>query len=142
MEENNITNEEESINILKRDFGKVLSNEDFNDISNMILCTKTNVDYEEIKKYKNADLLHDLDMVSFIDYETMKANDVKIRSEKDNIPVEVFYKQKLSYYEKLMDSGVFISSKYKRYNNIASENIKIYIDEIKELIEKTQTHVE
>lgn len=139
---NNITNEEESINILKRDFGKVLSNEDFNDISNMILCTKTNVDYEEIKKYKNADLLHDLDMVSFIDYETMKANDVKIRSEKDNIPVEVFYKQKLSYYEKLMDSGVFISSKYKRYNNIASENIKIYIDEIKELIEKTQTHVE
>lgn len=139
---NNITNEEESINILKRDFGKVLSDEDFNDISNMILCTKTNVDYEEIKKYKNADLLHDLDMVSFIDYETMKANDVKIRSEKDNIPVEVFYKQKLSYYEKLMDSGVFISSKYKRYNNIASENIKIYIDEIKELIEKTQTHVE
>ena len=128
---NNITNEEESINILKRDFGKVLSNEDFNDISNMILCTKTNVDYEEIKKYKNADLLHDLDMVSFIDYETMKANDVKIRSEKDNIPVEVFYKQKLSYYEKLMESGVFISSKYKRYNNIASENIKIYIYDIK-----------
>jgi hypothetical protein len=39
-----------------------------------------------------------------------------------------------------MESGVFISSKYKRYNNIASENIKIYIDEIKELIEKTKTH--
>jgi predicted metal-dependent HD superfamily phosphohydrolase len=138
---NNPNNEEESIGILKRDLGKVLSDEDFEDISNMILCTKTNIDYDEIKKYKNADLLHDLDMVSFIDYETMKANDVKIRSEKDNIPVELFYRQKLSYYEKLMESGVFISSKYKRYNNIASENIKIYIDEIKELIEKAQTHV-
>jgi acyl-CoA thioesterase YciA len=138
----NNTNEEESINILKRDFGKVLSQEDFDDVSNIILCTKSNMDYDEIKKYKNADLLHDLDMISFIDYETIKANDVKIRSEKDNIPVEVFYKQKIQYYENLLKTGVFISSKYKKYNNIALENIKTYINEIKELIEKTESCVE
>jgi hypothetical protein len=36
----------------------------------------------------------------------------------------------------------FISTKYKRYNNIALENIKTYINEIKELIEKSESCVE
>lgn len=138
----NITNEEDSIYLLKRDFGKVLSEEEFNDISNMILCTKSSTSYDEIKKCKNADLLHDLDMISFIDYELMKANDVKIRSEKNDIPVETFYKQKLFYYEKLLENGVFISSKYKKYNNIAAENIKIYVDEIKKLLDESSSQME
>ena len=129
-----LKNEEKSIELLRRDFGKVLSEDEFNDISNMIVCTKSSINYDEIKKYKNADLMHDLDLISFIDYETMKANDVKIRSEKDDVEISTFYKRKLNYYNDLLKNGVFISSKYKKYNTIANENIKLYINEIKNLI--------
>jgi acyl-CoA hydrolase len=132
----NENNEEESIKLLNRDLGKLLSEQDLSDISNMILCTKSNIDYEEIKKYKNADLLHDLDMLSFIDYETMKTNDVKIRSEHDNITMEVFLKRKITYYKRLLETGVFVSSKYKKYNNIANENISQYIEELKTMIKE------
>ena len=132
----NENNEEESIKLLNRDLGKLLSEQDLSDISNMILCTKSNIDYEEIKKYKNADLLHDLDMLSFIDYETMKTNDVKIRSEHDNITMEAFLKRKITYYKRLLETGVFVSSKYKKYNSIANENISQYIEELKTMIKE------
>jgi hypothetical protein len=72
----------------------------------------------------------------------MKANDVKIRSEHDGINVEDFYKEKLKFYNRLLKNGVFISSKYKKYNNIAMENIKTYIKENKGLLGEVENGTE
>ena len=135
-ENDNSTNEEDSICLLKRDFGKVLSEEEFNDISNMILCTKSSTSYDEIKKCKNADLLHDLDMISFIDYETMKNNDVKIRTEYSMFSPIDFYQHKINYFNWLFKNGVFISKQYEKYNNIAKQNIKRYSQQIQQLLKQ------
>ena len=129
-------NEEKSIELFLKDWKKVLSNEEINIISSYILSTKTYAKYDEIKKIKYADLVHDLDMMSFIDYETLKANDVKIRSEHENISLLEFYQYKIKYYEMLIENGIFISSQFKKYNTIAIENIKKYKDEINELLIK------
>ena len=132
----NTDNEEKSIELLKRDLGKAISETDLEQISKLILCTKTNYSYEDIKKVKYADLLHDLDMISFIDYDTMTANDVKIKTEYSSITPLDFYKYKLKYFDRLINEGVFISSQYKKYNSIAIENIKRYTKEIEDLIRK------
>jgi hypothetical protein len=66
----------------------------------------------------------------------MKTNDVKIRSEHDSITMEVFLKRKITYYKRLLETGVFVSSKYKKYNNIANENISQYIEELKTMIKE------
>lgn len=135
---NDLNNEENSVNLFNRDFGKIFDKNDVEDIKNMILCTKSNIDYDEIKKIKNADLLHDLDMISFIDYETMKGNDVKIRAEHKDVSVDEFYKNKLEFFKRLIKHGVFISTKYKKYNTIALENIKTYMKEINELLSEVE----
>lgn len=132
----NIDNEEKSIEILERDWKKVLSNDDIEIIKEMILSTKSSITKENICHTKYADLVHDLDMISFIDYETLKANDVKIRSEYENISLLEFYQYKIKYYDNLIKNGVFISTQYKKYNNVAIENIKKYKDEVNELMIK------
>lgn len=132
----NIDNEERSIEILERDWKKVLSNDDIEIIKEMILSTKSSITKENICHIKYADLVHDLDMISFIDYETLKANDVKIRSEYENISLLEFYQYKIKYYDNLIKNGVFISTQYKKYNNVAIENIKKYKDEVNELMIK------
>ena len=132
----NIDNEEKSIEILERDWKKVLSNDDIEIIKEMILSTKSSITKENICHIKYADLVHDLDMISFIDYETLKANDVKIRSEYENISLLEFYQYKIKYYDNLIKNGVFISTQYKKYNNVAIENIKKYKDEVNELMIK------
>lgn len=132
----NINNEEKSIEILERDWKKVLSNDDIEIIKEMILSTKSSITKENICHIKYADLVHDLDMISFIDYETLKANDVKIRSEYENISLLEFYQYKIKYYDNLIKNGVFISTQYKKYNNVAIENIKKYKDEVNELMIK------
>jgi hypothetical protein len=73
-------------------------------------------------------------MISFIDYTTMKNNDVKIRSEYSDFPTHSFYKYKLKYFENLLKNNIFISQQYKQYNGIAKENIKKYMEEIKDLL--------
>lgn len=112
-------NEEKSIEKCKKDFGKILNESDFKDISDLILCTKTQANINDIKKIPYGDLIHDLDMISFIDYTTMKNNDVKIRSEYLEFPTHSFYRYKLKYFENLLKTGVFISPQYQQYNNIA-----------------------
>ena len=85
-------------------------------------------------KCNYAPLLHDLDLVSFIDYETMKNNDVKIRSEYTDVSVIDFFKKKKEFLNYLLDNGVFLSKQYKKYNSIAINNIKKYLEEIELLI--------
>lgn len=131
-----LNNEEESIKVLERDWNKVLSSNDIDVIKEMIFSTKSGVTKENIGQVKYADLVHDLDMISFIDYETLKANDVKIRSEYENISLLDFYEYKIKYYDCLIKNGVFISSQYKKYNNVAIENIKKYQNEIRDLIKE------
>lgn len=136
MDENN---EENSINVLNKDFGKIIDQEDFEDIKNMILSTNKNWKHDEIKEFKNADLLHDLDLISFIDYETMKNNDVKIRTEYNSLSTLEFYEFKLEYFNNLLKDKIFISNNYKKYNSIASSNISNYIEEIKQMIEEIKS---
>lgn len=136
MDENN---EENSINVLNKDFGKIIDQEDFEDIKNMILSTNKNWKHDEIKEFKNADLLHDLDLISFIDYETMKNNDVKIRTEYNSLSTLEFYEFKLEYFNNLLKDKIFISNNYKKYNSIASSNIGNYIEEIKQMIEEIKS---
>lgn len=127
-------NEEKSFETFNKTWGKILTNEDVTYIKNLILCTKTDMDYNEIKKYENGDLIHDLDMCSFINYETMVNNDVKIKTEYSNFSPLEFYEYKLKYFDRLITEGVFISDYFVKYNNVAIENIKKYSDVIKELI--------
>ena len=131
-----IDNQEKSVQLMRRDWGKVFKQEQLNHIQNLILCTKTNADYAEIKTIPYGDLIHDLDMVSFIDYETMKNNDVKIKTEYSMYSPIDFYEHKLKYFQKLLDNGVFISKQYQKYNSIAKDNIKRYSQEIQQLLKQ------
>jgi acyl-CoA thioesterase YciA len=130
----NSDNEEQSVKVFERDFKRAIAQSDMEEISKLILSTNSGVTIDEIKSIKNADILHDLDMMSFIDYETIKANDVKIRSERGDISIEEFYKQKLKYYKKLISDGIFISQKFKKFNSVAVDNVTRYIEDIKALI--------
>lgn len=129
-------NEQRSVEKLKRDWGKIFSQQDIDHIEQLIMCTKTNVDVDYIKKVPYADLLHDIDMISFIDYETMKNNDIKIKAEYSAFSPVDFYQRKLKYFEQLLERNVFISKQYVKYNSIAKQNIKQYIEEIKQLLDK------
>ena len=129
-------NKEECITIFKRDWNKVLTDEEIIPISEYILATKYNKPYDEIKEIKYADLIHDLNMLSFIDYETIKDSDIKIKFEYSHLSPKDFYSFRLKYFKELLKTGVFISSKYKKYNSIAAENIKQYINEIELLIKE------
>lgn len=133
-------NEEKSIEIMRRDFNKILTEDELHYISDLILCTKTDYDYEEIKKVKYADLIHDLDMISFLDYDVMKNNDVKIKSEYLNFSPLDFYKYKSKYFKRLIKDGIFISEQYKPFNALAIENVKRYNKEIKSLIEDLEAN--
>jgi hypothetical protein len=75
-------------------------------------------------------------MISFIDYETMKNSDIKIKTEYSDIQPKAFYEIRLSYFKHLLNTNIFLSSKYKRYNSIASTNIKDYILEMEELLKE------
>ena len=132
----NKDNEIESSLCFRKDWEKVFDKDVLNDVSELILSTKSNNSYQDIKEIRNADLLHDLDMISFIDYETMKNNDVKIRTQYSTLSPLQFYQYKLEYYKKLIKQGVFWSSFYKKYNNIAIQNIKKYSEQIKKLIDQ------
>ena len=129
-----LDNEQKSVQLFKRDWGKIFKQEQIEHIQKLILCTKTNADYSKIKQVQHGDLIHDLDMVSFIDYETMKNNDVKIKTEYSMYSPIDFYQHKLRYFEKLLTDGVFISKQYQKYNTIAKQNIKRYSQEIKQLL--------
>jgi predicted metal-dependent HD superfamily phosphohydrolase len=129
-------NEKNSVILLNKDFGKSLTEEDFEDIKNMILSTNKNFNQSNIKQHKNYDLLHDLDLISFIDYDVMKHNDVKIRTEYNNLSTLEFYEYKLKYLNELIKNKIFISSFYKMYNNVATNNISNYIEEISKMIEE------
>lgn len=129
-------NKEQCVNIFKRDWLKVIDEETFNTVTQYILATKYDKSYDEIKEIKNADLIHDLNMLSFIDYETIKNADIRIKAEYSHISPIDFYTFRLKYFKDLLKSGVFISSKYKKYNSIANENIKLYINEIEQLMKE------
>lgn len=131
----NDDNEEKSFELLRKDWSKVLDEDDLATIEKYILATKTGVEYDVIKKTKYADLIHDLDMISFIDYETMKNNDVKLKTEYSIYSPIEFYQHKLKYFKRLIKDGIFISSQYKKYNSIAIDNIKTYMKEIEELLQ-------
>lgn len=129
-------NEQKSVNMFIKDWSKVLGAEDIEHISKLIMCTKTNANYSEIKKVPYGDLIHDLDMISFIDYETMKNNDVKIRTEYSMFSPIDFYQHKINYFNWLFKNGVFISKQYEKYNNIAKQNIKRYSQQIQQLLKQ------
>jgi predicted metal-dependent HD superfamily phosphohydrolase len=130
----NKDNEEKSVEMFMRDFRKTFSDEELNRISSLIMSTKTGIKHDDIKKIKYADLIHDLDMISFMDFETMRSNDVKIRSEFSHLTPLEFYEYKLKYFKNLIKDGVFISEFYEKFNTTAVKNIKKYMKEIKELI--------
>jgi hypothetical protein len=77
-------------------------------------------------------------MISFIDYEVMKNSDIKIKTEYSYIQPKAFYEIRLAYFRQLQNSNIFLSSKYKRYNSIAHENIKQYIEEMENLLKEFQ----
>lgn len=129
-----LDNQEKSVDLVKRDWGKVFSQNEIQHIGKLILCTKTNVDYNFVKSIEYGDLIHDLDMISFIDYEVMKSNDVKIRTEYSMFSPIDFYQHKLVYFDNLLKNGVFISKQYEKYNHIARQNIKQYMVEIEQLL--------
>ena len=127
-------NKEHCVEQFKRDWYKAIDNETYNIISEYILATKYNKTIEELKEIKNADLIHDLNMLSFIDYECIKSSDIKIKFEYSHLTPIEFYNFRLKYFKDLLKTNVFISSKYKKYNTIAAENIKQYINEIEQLM--------
>jgi hypothetical protein len=131
LEENN---KEECFNIFKRDWNKAISEDDLNSVYPYITATRFDINTDDIQGIKHADLIHDLNKIEFIDYETMKNSDIRLKSEYTELTPKAFYELRLKYFKQLLKTGVFISSKYKKYNNIASENIKQYITEIKTLL--------
>lgn len=134
-------NEIKSFNKMSFDLKRVLGEDEMSYFHDLIMCTKTNCDYDEIKKVKYGDLIHDLDMISFIDYETMKNNGVKIKSEYADFSTLDFYENKLKYFRKLIKTGVFISKQYVKFNPIAIDNIKKYMEEIKPLVSDLKKNV-
>lgn len=141
-EANQNDNEENSIELFKRDFKKIFNEDEINKISQLILCTKTDYNHDLIKKIKFGDLIHDLDMLSLMDYETMRGNDAKIKNEFSHLTPLEFYEYKLKYFKNLIKSGVFISEQYKQFNTIAVKNIKKYMKEIKSLIKDIKDNKE
>ena len=131
---NAVDNEQKSVETLKRDWGKIFDHSELQSIIELILSTKINCDYGKLKTIPNADLLHDLDMMAFVDYETMKNNDVKIRSEYSEYSTLQFYNYKLQFLNWLLQNGVFISKYYSKYNSIAKQNIKKYMVQLQQLI--------
>lgn len=129
-------NKDGCFHVFKRDWQKVISQEDLDAVYEYILATEYNTDLESINENKNAQLIHDLNMISFIDYESMKTSDIKIKSEYADIPPKDFYETRLFYFKDLLKSNIFISSKYKKYNSIAQANIKQYISEMEELLKE------
>jgi predicted metal-dependent HD superfamily phosphohydrolase len=129
-------NKTECCNTFKRDWNKVLNQEEMDSIFSYIMATDYDINQEEIKDIKYADLIHDLNMISFIDYEVMKNSDIKLKAEYSDIQPNSFYETRINYFKKLIETNVFISSKYKRYNSIALENIKLYIQEMEELLKE------
>jgi predicted metal-dependent HD superfamily phosphohydrolase len=130
------SNRESCFNTFKRDWGKIISQEDLNAVYEYIKATDYDITLEDLGDNKNAHLIHDLNMISFIDYETMKNSDIKIKTEYSDIQPKAFYEIRLSYFKHLLNTNIFLSSKYKRYNSIASTNIKDYILEMEELLKE------
>ena len=131
---------DECVNILKKDWGKVLSESELTQISNLILSTECAANLvgkkleTELQPIKFADLLHDFNMTTFLDLNKMKEDEVKLRHESELSAIE-YYEQRLKYLKRLSKTDVFISDFYKQYNDLAHTNINLYIDEIKKLIQ-------
>jgi predicted metal-dependent HD superfamily phosphohydrolase len=120
--------------VFKKDWSKFITQEDLDSVYEYISATEDNITLDEIGENKNAHLIHDLNMICFIDYETMKNSDIRLKSEFSKLSPKEFYETRLKYFEELLKTNVFISSKYKCYNKIANLNISTYIKEISELI--------
>jgi hypothetical protein len=125
---------DDSFNIFEKDWKKFISEEDLNEVHKYITATEYDITPDEIGDNKYSHLIHDLNMISFIDYETMKNSDIRLKSEFSKLSPQEFYETRLKYFNYLLKENVFISSKYKKYNSIAAENIKQYISEIKPLL--------
>lgn len=125
---------DDSYKVFERDWKKFISKEDLNGVYEYITATEYDITPAEIGDNKYSHLIHDLNMISFIDYETMKNSDIRLKSEFSRLSPKEFYETRLKYFKYLLKENVFISSKYKKYNTIAAENINQYISEIKPLL--------
>ena len=68
----------------------------------------------------------------------MKEDEVKLRHESE-LPAIEYYEKRLKYFKRLSKSDIFISDKYKQYNDIAQTNINLYIEEIKTLLTESNS---
>ena len=132
----NNDNKEKSIEIFKKDFCRIFSEEEQNKIIQLIKCTKT---CSEIPKVKHGELIHDLNLLFYMDYEKLRNTDIKIRTEHSQLTPLEYYEYRLKYFKELTKSNIYISEYYEKFNSIAIKNIKKYMKEIKELIKTMKT---
>lgn len=132
----NNDNKEKSIDIFKKDFTRIFSEDELNKITQLIKCTTTGSD---IPKVKHGELIHDLNILFYMDYETFRNNDIKIRTEYSHLTPLEYYEYRLKYFKELIKSNIYISDYYDKFNSIAIKNIKKYMKEIKELIKTMKT---
>lgn len=88
-----------------------------------------------IKKYEDdyQKIIHDLDWLSFSDYNRMMEEEILIRNEYSEVDDNIFKEGRKSFLEnmlKIYGNQLYVSKVFEKYNDIAFENIKRRINEI------------
>jgi predicted metal-dependent HD superfamily phosphohydrolase len=127
-------NETLAINTVKNVlwFNKIINDEQKNKICDLINTTRIGTSIEKIKSIYLADILHDLDYLSFSNPKFLKTTD-KIYNEYKllkYVDKKEFYLNRIDFLKNLLlnfNEQIFLTKYFKSFNNIAIQNIKTEI---------------